>query len=109
VTVTNGGCTTIDSVFVIDFTSVAELGDKAKLLVFPNPASDLLYVDLSLKVMGDVSLEIISSDGRLVLGRNLTGSVKYLEAINIAHLPKGLYYIRVYNKDWIVNEKFLIQ
>jgi len=64
---------------------------------------------LSLKTTSDVVLEIVSSEGRLVVNRKLTGRMQYLESIDVNTLPKGLYYIRVVHKDWVVTDKVLVQ
>jgi hypothetical protein len=110
VIVNNQGCQTKDSVFVTEGpSSIHKLADQATVSVFPNPAGDLLHVNLSLKAVNDVMLEIVSSEGRTVINRKLTGSMQYLEIIDVTTLPKGMYYIRVVHKDWVVTDKVLVQ
>jgi hypothetical protein len=109
VTVTDHGCWSKDSVYVDKSTGITQLGDKAILTVFPNPANDLLYINLSLKAIDNVLLEIISSDGRLVKSLKLSGFTQYTEVIDVSSLPKGLYYIRIYHKDWVITKKEIIQ
>jgi hypothetical protein len=110
VTVTNNlSCTARDSVFVVNATLVHNVSDKATLVVFPNPVRNILYVNLSLKSSDDVVLELVSADGRTVLNRKLKGHNQYIESIDVQTLPKGLYIIRVYQKDWMVTDKVLVQ
>jgi hypothetical protein len=109
VTVTNGACTTKDSVFVRNATPVFHVTDRAKLLIYPNPVNAMLYVDLSLKSADDVTLDLISATGKMVIRRRLTGNTIYTEPIDVTTLPRGAYYIRVTGKDWILTDKVLIQ
>jgi hypothetical protein len=112
VTVTNShSCSESASVNVTDATAVKTITDeRAILAVYPNPARDILYVSLTLKVDEDALLELISTDGRTILHKKLSGKGgQYLETIDVSGLPRGLYYIRVYRNDWRETGKVLIQ
>jgi hypothetical protein len=66
-------------------------------------------VNLSLKNNDDVVLELVSTEGKTVLSRKLKDHTQYMETIDVRYLPKGLYFIRVYHKDWVVTNKVMIQ
>jgi hypothetical protein len=110
VTVTSyAGCSSSKWVYVKSTLSVGKLSELAKLKIYPNPASDKLWVELDLKFNDDAILEIITTDGKPVMNRLLKGYKQYFEMIDISGLPKGLYYIRIYNKEWLVTDKLLVQ
>lgn len=52
---------------------------------YPNPASDLLNVDMDIR--GKASISLIDASGRTVLVRSLDAS----KSVNVAELPAGVY------------------
>ena len=75
--------------YVLD---VAEQDENSSLIVYPNPATDILSI-----VTYDVncsSVEIFSLDGRLVKSQNAN-----FDAIDISSLASGLYMINVKMRD----------
>jgi hypothetical protein len=110
VTVTSAaGCTASKSVYIKNTLSSGKLSDKAKLVIYPNPATDYILVKLDLKYMGDATLELVTSDGKIVLNRLLKGNQQYMEQIEVGTLPRGMYYIRIYNIGWLVTDKILMR
>ncbi len=80
--------------FLVRFTHTDNLSiashTNAIIEVYPNPASDVLYLQSS-----DLIAAVSVSDA---LGRNvfdLEGSNSYTMAIDIAHLHEGLYFINI--------------
>ena len=63
--------------------------DNADLNIFPNPASDFLFIRLVLDY-DDLYIRIYNSKGELTDENNLTGPVYQLD-----HLPQGAYTIQV--------------
>jgi hypothetical protein len=74
------------------------------LTLYPNPASNLLYVQNQSKELNSV-LEIYSSVGQKVLESNLTQS---LSQINTGELNAGLYFVVLKNSDGVVSQQKLI-
>lgn len=71
--------------------------------IFPNPASDILYV-VPLVCHNNFTVNIFPSDGNLVYSKRLKN-----KSINISSLPNGLYLIKLVNDKEILTDKFLIQ
>ena len=96
----NGG-----NLYRIDLNSVLNGQDqpeKARLTVFPNPATDVIYITIP-ESRGDFFVEVFDASGRMVQ------SCKSRSEIDISSLCKGQYFIRVISgnncfSDWI--EKF---
>lgn len=71
---------------------------EAQALVYPNPASDLLFI------------ENLNSDVLLTnqLGQSFT--LEKSDKLSVSHLPKGLYFIQFNNyKGELIREKLLIE
>ena len=76
--------------------------------IYPNPATDLIYVGLA-KSFNVSHISLIAMDGREVkdLKQNIQGSVI---AIEIPEVARGFYLIRIILKDGsIVNRKIVIR
>lgn len=63
--------------------------------VYPNPTQGQLYIDLPRQV-GDIDFQLFSAAGQQVFAQsgNLTN-----EAIELGHLPKGIYFYRILNQE----------
>ncbi len=117
VTVTNlsTGCHSKDSL-TIYFTfqncsyGVEEPSARPKLLVYPNPSHDGVFM---VKLDEDKSwdlLEITSTMGNLMHKQSLNGQLKYQNEVNLdlRHLAKGLYILKVIGKDGIICQPVII-
>jgi hypothetical protein len=71
-------------------TGIAER-DAAAITVYPNPATDMLVVELP-ALTGRTEFQLFDATGRLVLERTLTTT---REAIAVATLPTGAYTARI--------------
>jgi hypothetical protein len=85
-------------------TVAAGMGDKSKSLVniYPNPASDYVYVDLSISG----KLELLDMHGRLILSTEVLRGTKQL---NVSNLEPGIYFIRISSGNTIITERLIIQ
>ncbi len=80
-------------------------GDAAGFKVYPNPASNFLFIKMPLHVKA-LSVEIRDAQGRLmqaVLGRGEQVTV------NISKLAPGSYFMKVYAKGYTYNSMFIKQ
>ena len=79
-----------------------------KMVLSPNPATDRLKIELPDNSTGIATMEINNSQGVRVISTTITGTEK---TIDISRLPKGLYYITVFNnskgKSKINTERFI--
>lgn len=110
VTVSNGYCSTKDSVYLTDATPVFQInGQKGYLSLYPNPVSDILNVELSIPAGTDVTYEFYSTSGALIKTGKLSSKTTYTQTVDVSDLPKGLYYMRIFRKDWATVEKVMVQ
>ncbi|WP_415327725.1 T9SS type A sorting domain-containing protein [Chryseobacterium sp. MMS23-Vi53] len=70
--------------------------DKKELSVYPNPVSDVLYSDEKLE-----NFELYSANGSLIR------SGKNENSINVQDLPKGVYMLKIKNKEISITKKII--
>jgi len=72
------------------FKSTPETAGEA-MLVYPNPATDIIHLRITGPFMPGLTAEIYNSMGQLVLTAPITQS---LQEVHIAGLSSGVYYLR---------------
>lgn len=104
VQVTDGNsCVLIDSVRVTNLISINEVNGNAMRL-YPNPASDHLYISIDGNTQSPVVVNILDMSGRsVVTEESVTNS------INISSLTNGLYLIKVSNAGNTYIKRIVIQ
>jgi photosystem II stability/assembly factor-like uncharacterized protein len=84
---------------VNDIVTVRDLDPQPQLelALFPNPAVDVLNVQMTLPQAGSTLLELLDERGRIVqrksLGRRPAGLLT--EQLSVDALPAGIYYVRI--------------
>ena len=104
----------IDSVNCAATTSTIDFQENQDLNIFPNPISpsELLQVEISSKLNGNLVFEIISTDGKVIQQHQLTKTSNEVETIpiSISNCPKGIYFLRVSNsKGKMSSMKFQVK
>jgi hypothetical protein len=85
----------IDSVCAFPFRNITTF-DKTTLNISPNPASELLNIDISTGVQGTMKLELVATDGRVIYTDEWTQSTRTKQMqINTLSIPSGLYQVRL--------------
>lgn len=81
-----------------------------KFMVFPNPASDKVTLLFELKKTGKYSLELYSTDGKLV--KPVTrGQSTGIEAVewNMSQYPPGLYFVKLVTETGVDVQRIIIK
>ncbi|MES2567027.1 MAG: T9SS type A sorting domain-containing protein [Bacteroidota bacterium] len=92
---------TIDSVFVNPqtFISVNDISAKEHAIkVFPNPASDDVTIQYSLKNDADVKMELFDIFGkcvRTIINRRETSIDSHTHSVSLKYLAAGMYFIKI--------------
>jgi uncharacterized protein (DUF1501 family) len=67
--------------------------------IYPNPASDKLYVKIKLKDNSSVVISILDAAGKIILTQNKVSINEHsMNTIDIARLNSGFYFITISNK-----------
>jgi hypothetical protein len=111
VTVTaSNGCKTSRTVNVVNETGVEETGeDPFRLRIYPNPARDMLMVEIDARETDDVIIGFYNSEGRLIFNDRAARGSYYNRSIDINPYPQGIYYIRFFNSKISKLSKVVIQ
>lgn len=90
----------------------ADVAEATKVLnVYPNPATDRLFIDLALESRSDVSVTIRSISGQMVKNVNynkLSADVESIE-VGVSNLAKGTYVITLTKGAEVISGKFIKQ
>jgi zinc metalloprotease ZmpB len=81
-------------------TNINILNENNAFLIYPNPATDKITIDLNGN--NSINLSIYNIVGELLFHKEL-----YKSEIDISFLPKGIYIIKYFGKDLIVQSKLV--
>ncbi|MBP6730542.1 MAG: DUF5011 domain-containing protein [Chitinophagales bacterium] len=109
VTVTdNKGCTaTASGTVVVSGIEEATLANTV-ILVYPNPASDVLNVDVELTKTHNVQLRVTDATGKLVYLVQQTASGSFKQPLNTATFAAGVYVLEVKLDNYSTYRRFVI-
>ena len=80
--------------------------DADQVSLFPNPAPDVLFLDLARLTQGLTSIEVFDVTGRLVHQQQLRAA-NGRQRIELADLPGGTYLLRVTNDRKVLTRRFV--
>jgi len=85
------GCDSLLTInLTLDFTGIENL-DNQEFLVFPNPANEVVHIQISPSLIGE-ELKILKTDGSLI---EIEVMNEVIKTIGIQNLPGGLYFIQI--------------
>jgi len=87
-------------------TGIDRLGNKLKILICPNPASDIFTVNCTYANIEDVEINIYNNFGKLVKSEMLTQNNAQ---INIGDFSNGVYIVAIKLKDLTEYQKLFIE
>jgi len=98
----------IDTICVFPLRTVTFI-ETTEMRVSPNPAKDKLVVDIISETNTNMTLELISSEGRVAYTQNWTqtASSKQLN-INTDKIPSGLYQVRLQTPSGMLTENVIV-
>jgi hypothetical protein len=83
-------------------TSISEVTQEmAKIIIYPNPAKDKFWVDFGKNGI----MTLYDMFGKEVLNQNINKKTE----ININHLPKGIYIVRVVSESKIIGNSKIVK
>jgi hypothetical protein len=90
-------------------TGISELKYRADdIKFFPNPASDKLFVKLSLNISESTEVTIYDQRGRKIQSSRCYSDGVSPITMNISTIPDGLYFVTVKNSHCLTTKKFAI-
>jgi len=79
-----------------------ELKNKDDIQLYPNPATDRVYVDS--KETKKVQMQVYNIIGECVLQRELKGGIN---EIDMSKLSNGIFMIRIIGENWEAKRKLI--
>jgi len=109
-TVTNPitGCSVDSLICIEDLTSTIEIDERSKVLVYPNPTKDELYLDFSQFPKNElIEVCIKNLDGKTNYQSIIQGG-KNPYMLNLTFMNSGLYFIQIKGKNIQQISKFVL-
>lgn len=96
---------------VISTVGIDQTGNEKDFSIFPNPANDIINLQMNSKMKGIVSIVIYNALGNLVYSETNNIDKKYNSKnidICIGNLPTGIYFLKLINNEKQFNKSFEI-
>jgi hypothetical protein len=82
-----------------------EIEQQAEMLVYPNPTSDLIQIDLSLPNAESGLLEVLSLEGKALSKSELAKTDSHSVTMDMTNYPAGVYLVRYTSANRTVIKK----
>ena len=83
------------------------VGANNNFKIYPNPANDILNIEIPFKEIGDAIIKIYDVEGKLIMNNAISGQFGIEKnTINISTLNHGIYFINITN-DASYSAKFV--
>ncbi|MFN5372249.1 MAG: T9SS type A sorting domain-containing protein [Bacteroidia bacterium] len=84
-----------------------EGGDN--LVVSPNPANDVLNINLNLAKASNVQIDVIDMNGKVVFNKNIKANlIGYKEELSLAGFANGIYTVQVRSANGTSSQKVVV-
>ncbi len=108
-TVTNA-CGTDDTTITVANISLGENTLSANMIMFPNPVSDALNIELNSAESDYINITIMDISGKTIMSlREKRTSSKYEGRIDVSTLSKGIYMIEVTDGSYTALRRLIIE
>lgn len=103
-----GGGGSLDE-WQLEFCSLVnttEIGDNSQIKVFPNPAKDVLTLEMAQPISSDAVLSIYNAQGQLV-STNTVANPQNNITVKTNDLPSGIYLLSVLSDNQLFTKQFV--
>jgi hypothetical protein len=103
----HNGCDSVVTFFYTNTTNIKDYNAPVQISLFPNPASDMLYIQISGMPLDEIYFRLYDMKGKLLVTQKAKSETT---AFNMSGLSKGMYYLYVNNNNqWIKTLKVVKQ
>ncbi|MDA0713667.1 MAG: T9SS type A sorting domain-containing protein, partial [Bacteroidetes bacterium] len=93
-----------------------EVGEGNKLLnagievmnIFPNPAEDIVNIEIQMLEEGSVEVQLINALGQMVLQDRSNGKTT-MNRLEVSDLDPGIYMVRVRTVSGVITERLIVK
>jgi len=101
------GCDSVVTLFYTNTNNIKDYNTPVQISLFPNPASDMLYIQISGMPLDEIYFRLYDMKGKLL---DTQKAISETTAFNMSGLSKGMYYLYVNNNNqWIKTLKVVKQ
>jgi len=93
----------------LGLVSVDQLSEIKELKIYPNPASELLNVDIQLESSLDLEVKIFNLVGQELWLNRLPANESHLLPISVSKFNSGIYFIQLSTPSGQITERFVIE
>ncbi len=97
---------------MLAMNSLSISGNLANISAFkayPNPASNVLNVQMTLTTAEDVEISLVNTAGQTLLSKKIAKTGIINESFDVVNLAKGIYFLKVNNAQGSAAEKIVIE
>lgn len=103
------GCSNTSDVVNVMISDLAAPKSLQALQLTPNPFTSDLTLSLTLTAATDFQLGLFALDGKLVYEQSISATDQWTQTLHLAHLPVGVYYLKLATSDGAVMRKVVKQ
>ncbi len=93
-----------------DITYINESKQNAlDIIIYPNPSSNMLYVDLGEAKIGDAKIQLLDMNGRIMQEKRIVNAQNNLVAFDLSKYEKGIYLCQIQTDKQRVIKKVILQ
>ena len=108
IVVKQGGCSDTSMCYNVTFTEIVESTDLSAINVFPNPSNGKFTLEVVNNISPEARIEIYN-----VLGKKVYMAYNYIQPaskeIDLSKKLKGIYFIKLYDKEKVYIKKIVVQ
>lgn len=87
---------------------IAEEQLAQRVVVSPNPASDVLYLDINFDKTTDLNVHILNNIGQNVLTQKMPQILRGVQSLDLSALKSGIYIVQISDGQIRANKKLVI-
>ncbi len=105
------GCTASANqpLVVNNCAGIEDVNAANNLMIYPNPAKDVLSVDFETNLNSLANIELISFDGKVVYQKAIAAGTKFNHQIETAIFPSGIYLIKIDTNQGFTTRRVVLQ
>ncbi len=106
VIITQNGCMKESNSFKIN-VAAENLIETENIVIYPNPVSNTLTINIEFKKVEEGTLEIVDVLGKKLFQETLKSSKIIQKNIDFSKFEKGIYYLKITNKNMVLTKEII--
>ena len=92
------------------FTGIEDIDPFADMMIYPNPTSGLITIDITNHLFGHLYISVYTQTGKEILSNKLEKATEnYLIQIDLSSQAEGVYFINLKIDKYLATRKVIIE